>query len=390
MVRYAFHVLVLSVKNFLADSCFRHSATLSFYTLFSLAPMALISVQVAGFFAADVDFERELVQQFSDLVGPQGAQGVAVLLENLENEETTRFRLIIGAVVLMFSATNIFVQLQAAFNEIFCVKPSGRGIIKKALDRLVSLGIILSLGLIMIMSLVVDSTMVLLNNWLAASFPGMARYVISFLQYFVLALLGTLEIYALLKFLPDVHIPREYKVRGCAAIAVLLVLGKSAISAYISTNQLSELGGAAASIVVLMLWIYYSSGILFFGGELIRSMAAIDGIALPPKRHAVKVKSVVVEAENQTQAEPEDAREKAHEVLPPSADPEAHVATAEADVDPLAVTPASNAQPPVTHPAAVAPDTTGETSPASAGSADESTEPAAAAEEMSKARGAQN
>lgn len=320
-LRYGFRLLVLAVQNFLADSCFRHSATLSFYTLFSLAPMALISVQVAGLFAAEVDFERELVQQFSDLVGPQGAQGVAVLLDNLESTETTRFRLTIGTGVLLFAATNIFVQLQAAFNEIFCVKPSGRrGILKKALDRLVSLGIILSLGLIMILSLVVDSAMVLVQNWLAASFPEMTVYVIALIQYVVLAILGTLEIYALLHFLPDVQIPQKYKVHGCAAIVLLLVVGKGAISAYISTNQLSELGGAAASIVVLMLWIYYSSAILFFGAELIRSQAALDEVALPPKRYAVKVKSVVVEEADQAKVESDEPASK--EPVPPEADPE--------------------------------------------------------------------
>ncbi|HEY0961947.1 MAG TPA: YihY/virulence factor BrkB family protein [Pseudomonadales bacterium] len=320
-LRYGFRVFWLSIQNFLSDSCFRHSATLSFYTLFSLAPMALISVQVASLFAAEVDFERELVQQFTELVGPQGAQGVVVLLENLENAETTRFRLIIGAFVLMFSATNIFVQAQAAFNEIFCVKAAtGRGIIKKALDRLVSLGIILSLGLIMILSLVVDSAMVLVQNWLATSFPQMTVYFIAMIQYVVLAVLGTLEIYALLHFLPDVQIPPKYKVHGCAAIVLLLVLGKGAISAYISTNQLSELGGAAASIVVLMLWIYYSSAILFFGAELIRSQAAIDEVPLLPKRYAVKVKSVVVEEANQ--AKVEDDEPKSHEPLPPEKDPE--------------------------------------------------------------------
>ncbi len=314
-VRYFFRVLFLAIKNFLGDSCFRHSATLSFYTLFSLAPMALISVQVASLFAAEVDFERELVQQFTELVGPQGAAGVEVLLENLENEERTSFRLVIGAVVLMFSATNIFVQLQEAFNQIFCVKSSGRGIVKKALDRLVSLGIILSLGLIMILSLVIDSAIVLLQNWLASSFPGLAVFFIGVIQYVVLALLGTIEIYALLHFLPDVQLPVRYKVRGCAIIALLLVCGKSAISGYISTNQLSELGGAAASVVVLMLWIYYSSAILFFGAETIRSMAAVDHVPLLPKRYAVKVKSVVVEEADQTKPEDEHHSVKA-EVVP--------------------------------------------------------------------------
>src|SRR5690606_29470196 len=123
---------------------------------------------------------------------------------------------------------------------------------------------------------------------------------------------------------PDVQIPSKYKVHGCAAIVLLLVLGKGLISAYISTNQLSELGGAAASIVVLMLWIYYSSAILFFGAELIRSQAAIDEVPLLPKRYAVKVKSVVVEEADQAKVESDEPASK--EPLPPEADPEGHVA----------------------------------------------------------------
>jgi membrane protein len=358
---YIGRVLVLSIRNFIGDSCFRHSAALSFYTLFSLAPMAMISVHVASLFAAEVDFERELVQQFTDLVGPRGAEGVSVLLTSLKDEERSRFQLFVGALVLMFSATNIFVQLQAAFNQIFCVVASGRGIVKKALDRLVSLGIILSLGLIMILSLVIDSAIVLLQNWLASSFPGLAVFFIALIQYTVLAVLATAEIYALLHFLPDVHLPRRYKLRGCAVIALLLVFGKSAISGYISTSQLSELGGAAASVIVLMLWIYYSSLIVFFGAEMIRSMAAVDKLPLLPKRYAVKVKSVVVEEEDQAVVEEEH----------PPVDAEAQPALA-TDEEP--------------HP------------PATAGSAGNYTEPAAMAEkapvspkeEVINARAAQN
>ncbi|MES2605257.1 MAG: YhjD/YihY/BrkB family envelope integrity protein, partial [Pseudomonadota bacterium] len=118
-LRYTFRVLVLTVKNFVGDSCLRHSAALSFYTLFSLAPMVMLSVQAASLFAAEVDFQRELVDQFSGLVGEQGAEGVTVLLENIQNETTSRWQIIFGIGVLVFSATNIFVQLQAAFNEIF-------------------------------------------------------------------------------------------------------------------------------------------------------------------------------------------------------------------------------------------------------------------------------
>lgn len=303
-LRHIVRVLSLAIRNFFGDSCLRYSASLSFYALFSLAPMVMISVHAASFFAAEIDFERELVDQFSQLVGEKGANGVSVLLETLQQENSSGLRLVAGILVLMFSATNIFVQLQDGFNEIFSVVASGRGILKKILDRLISLGIVLSLGLIMLLSLVIDSTVVLLQNWLVATFPDVAVIFISLIQFTVTALLATAEIYALLHFLPDVQLPQRYKLRGCVLITLLLVLGKSLISWNISTSALDELGGAAASVIVLMLWIYYSSMIVFFGAEVVKSMAIVDGVALSPKKYAVKVESVVKEESPSTPEHP--------------------------------------------------------------------------------------
>src|SRR5687768_522372 len=116
--RYIFRVFVRTVKNFTADYCFRYSAALSFYTLFSIAPMVMISVYAADILASNIDFQSELIRQFQNLVGEQGAQGVTVLIDALDDKETSGFQLLIGSAVLLFSATNIFVQLQSAFNEI--------------------------------------------------------------------------------------------------------------------------------------------------------------------------------------------------------------------------------------------------------------------------------
>ncbi|MES2607018.1 MAG: YihY/virulence factor BrkB family protein, partial [Pseudomonadota bacterium] len=194
------------------------------------------------------------------------------------------------------------------------------GIIKLILDRLISLGIILSLGFIMIASLVIDSSIVLLQNWLVNRFPDIAVFFIGILQYVLLALLGTIEIYALLNFLPDVHLPRRYKVRGCAFIALLLIFGKSTISWYIGNSRIGELGGASASVLVLMLWIYYSSMIVFFGTELIKSMGVLDNVVLQPKRYAVRVKSVQLQDEPvippaATAAEGEQADKEAEQAV---------------------------------------------------------------------------
>lgn len=242
LLQYVFRIFLRTVKNFTSDYCFRYAAALSFYTLFSIAPMVMISVYAAGILASDIDFQGELIRQFTNLVGERGAQGVTVLVQTLDDEETTGFQLLIGSAVLLFSATNIFVQLQSAFNEIFSVVSSGRGFIKKLLDRIISLGIVVSLGLVLILSLVIDSAVVLLQNYLVATYPDIAVVFITMVQYLILMLLATLEIYALLHFLPDVQLPIKYKLRGCIFITLALVSGKSIISWYIGNSQFSELG----------------------------------------------------------------------------------------------------------------------------------------------------
>lgn len=292
---YGWRVLQAAVQNFLDDKCFRYAAALSFYALFSIAPMVLISVHVAGIIAYNVDFQQEITQQFTQLLGSQGAEGITVLLDNLEEENSSTFQLIVGALVLVFSATNIFVQLQDAFNEIFSVKAAeGKGLIKKLLDRLISLGVILSLGFILIISLVIDSAIVLMQDYLTAVFPGIAVAVIGSLQYLILAGLAMLEIYALLHYLPDVTIKKSYKIKGTILIAVLMLAGKTTISWYIGNSRFSELGGATASVIVLMLWIYYSSLIVFFGAEVIKAMGQVDDIVFFPRRYAVRVETVIV------------------------------------------------------------------------------------------------
>lgn len=292
---YSWEVLKAAVRNFMADNCFRYAAALSFYALFSIAPMVLISVHIAGLVAYNVDFQQEITQQFTQLVGPQGAQGITVLLDNLEQENSSTFQLVAGALVLLFSATNIFVQLQDAFNEIFSVKAAeGKGLITKILDRLISLGVILSLGFILIVSLVIDSAIVLMQQFLTAAFPDLAVVLIGTIQYLILAALAMLETYALLHYLPDVTIKKSYKVTGTVIIAVLMLMGKTTISWYIGNSRFSELGGATASVIVLMLWIYYSSLIVFFGAEVIKARGQVDGIVFPPRRYAVRVETVTV------------------------------------------------------------------------------------------------
>lgn len=300
--RYVFHVAKGALVGLFSDKCLRSSAALSFYALFSMAPLVYVAVYIASLLASDVDFQQQITQQFSSLLGDKAAEGMTVLLDSLDTRDQSRFQLFIGLGVLAFSATNIFVQVQGTFNEIFGVQPrTGAGLIKQIVDRVVSLGIILSLGFLLIVSLVLDSLVLAFSDYLFAVLNDAAVIVIQLLQVFLMIALMAGVIYAMFAFLPDVYLTRRHKVIGSVLVAVMLLLGKYAISLYIASSRLSELGGASASVIVLMLWIYYTSLILFLGAEVIKAVADVDGTTLTPRRYATRVRTVVL-SENDNDA----------------------------------------------------------------------------------------
>tara|TARA_R110000823_G_scaffold91174_10_gene201199 strand:+ start:4207 stop:5268 length:1062 start_codon:yes stop_codon:yes gene_type:complete len=293
--RYAGGVALNAAKGLFKDNCMRNAAALSFYALFSIAPIIYLAVYVAGILASDVDFQQQITQQFSELLGEQAAEGITMLLSTLEMQQQNRFQLALGIAVLVFSATNIFVQIQTTFNEVYRVQAStSAGLIKQVLDRVVSLGIILSLGFLMIVSLVLDSVVLAFHEYLFELLNAAAVVIVQIVQMLILVFLITGVIYAMFHFLPDVYLPRHLKLRGSLLVAGMLLLGKYGIGLYIANSKLSELGGASASIFVLMLWIYYTSIILFFGAEVIRAMAERDSIFLQPRRYAIRVRTVVM------------------------------------------------------------------------------------------------
>ncbi|MDZ7848967.1 MAG: YihY/virulence factor BrkB family protein [Owenweeksia sp.] len=286
----------MSGQGFTQDNCFSYSAALSFYTLFSVAPIIFISIYVASIFASDVNFQQEVISQFRTFMGPEGAEGVSLLLDNLNQQDQSTFQLIVGIVVLIVTSTNIFVQIQNGFNAIYRVRPKkSKNFIKLIVDRAISLGMIVSLGFLLIIALVVDAAIVFLKGHLEQLFEHISLDLITLIENLILLGVIWVLIYAILHFLPDVSIAPKYKFRASFMVTLLLIIGKFAIGWYIGQSQLSELGGASASIIVLMLWVYYSSIILFFGAEVARGMAVVSGHEIRATAYAERVKYVKVE-----------------------------------------------------------------------------------------------
>ncbi|NND69595.1 MAG: hypothetical protein HKN19_18530, partial [Halioglobus sp.] len=171
------------------------------------------------------------------------------------------------------------------------------GLVKQILDRAISLGIILSLGFLLIISLLLDSLVLTFHDYLFDLVNTAAVILVQGLQMVLLVLLITSVIYGMFHFLPDVYLPRRIKLVGSLVVSGMLLLGKYGIGIYISNSELSKLGGASASVFVLMLWVYYTSIILFFGAQVIRSMAIREHAYLRPRRYATRIRTVIVENE---------------------------------------------------------------------------------------------
>lgn len=309
-IKKSWKIIQKAGNNFIADGCFRFSAALSFYTLFSLAPAILIAIYTAGIFASDIDFQQKIIAQISNLVGQDGAQGISVLLDTLQNQDQSAWRLIIGIVILLFSATNIFLQLSGAFNEIYRVKPKqGKGIIQETFDRLISLGMLISLGIVMVLSLILDSIVVGLRNFLSQHFTDAAITLFTVVENLVLLGLVTGVIYAMFTILPNVKIKKSFNFKASLIVTSLLFIGKFGIGWYIANSRFNELGGASASVIILMLWIYYSSLILFFGAELVKGMAIVNNVEFKPGKFARRVR-IAYDEEEDNKSEEEKHRLK--------------------------------------------------------------------------------
>lgn len=290
-LKYIWKVLKKALSDFGSDNCFLFSAALSFYTLFSIAPAVLIAIYAAGLFMDDATIREEVIRQFQRLIGPDGAEGVKVLIDTVQSENQSIWSIIIGIIVIIVTATNIFVQVQNSFDFIFRVRPmKGKGFIKTLWDRAISLGMILSLGFVMIISLVMDTVIVSVTNYFIRDYKQLSAIFIAIGQNLIMLGIVYLVVYALFRFLADVVIKKSFIWKGSLVITVLLLVGKFGIGWYIGNSNFSELAGASASVIILMLWVYYSSFILFFGAELIKAQSVVSNVPIEAGRYAYRIR----------------------------------------------------------------------------------------------------
>lgn len=282
--------IVRTFQEFLADSPFEMAGSLSYYTLLSVAPMLMVVLAAAGLIIDGEVLRAEVVSQISDLVGPSSAQFIESVLVKLDQPRRGIIAVVVGLAITVLGATTVFAQLQAAFNRIWHVEAKlERGAVWSYLrQRLLSLGMVLTIAFLLLISLAVSALMAGLQGYVDKYLPGVPL-VWRVLNMVVSLGLITVLIAMMFKFLPDIKIEWRDIWFGAFVTSLLFTVGKFLIGLYLGQASVGSAYGAAGSAVVLMVWIYYASLILFFGAKITQVMARQRGARLVPSEHAQKV-----------------------------------------------------------------------------------------------------
>jgi membrane protein len=274
------------------DHASRLAASLAYYTIFSLAPLLVIAIAISGFIWRHEDVEAQIMAQSQSLVGAEGATFISDMIRSASNPTEGILATIIGIVTLLFGALGVFNELHNALNVIWEVKEekaeSFLQAVKKALiDRFLSFTMVLVIGFLLLVSLVISAGLSATQELVGNTFP-IPEFLLQFINLIISIGVITLLFALIYKYLPDTEIPWRFVWLGAFVTAILFSLGKLAIGLYLGNSAIASSFGAAGSLVLLLVWIYYSAQILFFGAEFTQAYANKYGQKIPPENGAAK------------------------------------------------------------------------------------------------------
>jgi len=298
-------------KEYSDDKGPRLGAALSYYTVFSLAPVLILVISIAGLAFGRDAAQGRIVGELEGVLGSEGAQVVQTMLAKANHTGSGIVSAVVGFLMLIAGATGVLIELQGALDTVWKVAPKPGGGIKGLVrERLLSFGLILSFGFILLVSLVVSALLAGLGGMMSSVIPGWV--IIGYLLNYAVALgVMTALIAMIYKILPDVKIAWRDVWAGALVTSILFQIGKFAIGLYIGKASVGSPFGAAGSLAVLLVWVYYSSQIILLGAEFTRVSTLRRGARIEPTSHAVRIEqaaAAVTPARVQTTAAREAPR----------------------------------------------------------------------------------
>ena len=275
-----------AAKEWSEDKASRHAAALSYYTIFSLAPLLIVAIAVAGAVFGEEAARGRIVEQIGGLIGRDGASAIETMIENANKPKEGLIAGMLGVAALLFGASGVFGQLQSSLNAIWEVEPKpGKGVWGFLRSRFLSLSMVLVIAFLLLVSLVLSAALSAFGGWLGAMIPGQ-EVLLRAGDLVISAGMATVLFAALFKYLPDAEIRWKDVWTGAFATAVLFTLGRYLIGLYLGRSAVGSAYGAAGSLVIVLLWIYYSTQILFFGAEFTQVHASRAGSRVRPSPDA--------------------------------------------------------------------------------------------------------
>lgn len=293
-----FNLLRDTFQEWLEDGANRLAAALAYYTTFSLAPLLVLIIAIAGLVGGREAAQTQTMAQVEDLLGNEGREFVEGMIESASQPETGLAATVIGAVTLLFGALGVFGELQNSLNTIWEVKPRPAkgwmdGVKRFVLRRLLSFTMVLGIGFLLLASLVVSAAVSAFGEYVGSRWPladqGINAQWLGLINFIVSFLVITFLFAMIFKFLPEIKIAWKDVWLGAAVTSALFSLGKFLIGLYLGRSEVGNTFGAAGSLAILLIWIYYSAQILFFGAEFTQVYANRYGSRIVPDPGMVKL-----------------------------------------------------------------------------------------------------
>lgn len=285
-----FQLFKVSVNEFLDDNCIKLSASLSYFTIFSIPPLAILIISSAGYFFGEEAVRGEFFSQIQNLVGEKAALQIQEAIKNIKLSNNLNLATIIGAVTLLFSASGIFAEIQSSINYIWELKPKPKkGIMRFVVNRLLSFSMIGALGFVLLVSLIVNSTIDYLYDHLESFLHTDTLFLATWVNSAVILIIVSIIFGFIFKTLPDGKLGWKETLIGSGFTALLFMIGKWAIGLYLGNSDKMNLYGAAGSILVILVWVYYSAIILYFGAVFTKNYSEMYGKPIQPNDYTVRV-----------------------------------------------------------------------------------------------------
>lgn len=307
-VRETWAIIKQSFADFIENKVFKLSAALAFYTIFSLPAMLIIIISMSDIFYGRAAIEGTLYHQISGFVGGDAAAQIQQTIRGAALSKSSYFATIVGIVTLLFGATSVFSEIQDSINHIWKLKAKprkGRGFLKMLVNRLLSFSIVVSLGFLLLVSLLVNGLMDALLDHLTRAFPELTVIMVYAFNLVITFGITSLLFAMIFKVLPDARIKWKHVRIGAFTTAAFFMVGKFLIGYYLGHSKLSSTYGTAGSVIVMLLWVYYSAMILYFGAVFTHVYAVHTGSRIYPNNYAVWVQQIEVESEKSIQQQPE-------------------------------------------------------------------------------------